>query len=130
MSRLQLNSEDLLLVDDLVLGWVWFFRYNYLSNFKSDFYAVKKVIRGGVKIEQAQNCQNPNHNLNTTSTVVGFDMIMTVHHHHHHPPPTQELYLSYTQQTVQCNLTQSLTILLDYLRQLSYTILDNYPTLS
>ena len=44
MSRLQLNSEDLLLVDDLVLGWVWFFRYNYLSNFKSDFYAVKNKL--------------------------------------------------------------------------------------
>ena len=44
MSRLQLNSEDLLLVDDLVLGWVWFFRYNYLSNFKSDFYAVKNNV--------------------------------------------------------------------------------------
>ena len=44
MSRLQLNSEDLLLVDDLVLGWVWFFRYNYLSNFKSDFYAVKVMF--------------------------------------------------------------------------------------
>ena len=44
MSRLQLNSEDLLLVDDLVLGWVWFLRYNYLSNFKSDFYAVKNKL--------------------------------------------------------------------------------------
>ena len=41
-------------------------------------------------------------------------------------PPTQELYLSYKQHTGQCKLTQSLTILLDYLRQLSLTILD-YP---
>ena len=41
MSRLQLNSEDLLLVDDLVLGWVWFYRYNYLSNF---IYAVKNKL--------------------------------------------------------------------------------------
>ena len=66
--------------------------------------------------------------LNTTTIDVGFDTIMTVHHHP--PPPTQELYLSYTQQTGQCKLTQSLTILLDYLRQLSLNILDNYPRLS
>ena len=65
--------------------------------------------------------------LNTTTIDVGFDTIMTVH-----TPPycrsvptilpqctTQELYLSYRQHTVQCKLTQSLTILLDYLRQLS-----------
>ena len=56
--------------------------------------------------------------LNTTTIDVGFDTIMTVHT----TPPTtttQELYLSYTQQTGQCKLTQSLTILFDYLRQLS-----------
>ena len=29
--------------------------------------------------------------LKTTSTAVGFDMIMTLHHHHH---PRQELYLT------------------------------------
>ena len=44
MSRLQLNSDNLLSVDDLVLGWVWFFTYKYLSNFKSDFYAVKNKL--------------------------------------------------------------------------------------
>ena len=60
-------------------------------------------------------CHNPNHNLNTTSTAVGFDTIMTVHTPPTPPTTTQELYLSNTQHTGQCNLTISLTILLDYL---------------
>ena len=54
--------------------------------------------------------------LNTITIDVGFDTIMAVHTQP--PPPTQELYLSYIQHTVQYKSTQSLTILLDYLRQL------------
>ena len=67
-------------------------------------------------------CQNPNHSLNTTQYNHNWCWVWYEYDcSPPHPPthPTQELYLSYIQQTRQCKLTQSLTILLDYLRQLS-----------
>ena len=45
MSRLKLNSDDLLLVDNFVSGWVYFSQpYSYLSHFQSNFYAVKDKL--------------------------------------------------------------------------------------
>ena len=54
---------------------------------------------------------------NTTTIDVGFDTIMTVHTTHpppHHPGTLPQLYTAQGQ----CKLTQSLTAILDYLRQL------------
>ena len=82
--------------------------------------------RGAIKIVKTPTTTSIQ--LNTTTIDVGFDTIMTVHHHP--TPPHPGTLPQQTQQTVQCKLTQSLTILFDYLRQLSLTILDNYPRLS
>ena len=98
----------------------------YYTKFSS-FYDILWPFGVSVRLIIVKTPTTTSIQLNTTTIDVGFDMIMTVHHPTH---PTQELYLSYIQQTMQCKLTQSLTILLDYLRQLSQTILDSYPRLS
>ena len=52
------------------------------------------------------SCQNPNHNLNTTSTAVGFDTIMTPPSPPHPTRPVK-LYTRTGASAGQCKLTQS-----------------------
>ena len=85
----------------------------------------------GIRYHQNSNLISRQLNLNLT--VVGFDVIMTLHHH----PTTRDS----TQVLVGCKLVPSLktisdnswlsqTTILDYPRQLSQTIPDNNPRLS
>ena len=75
--------------------------------------------------------------LKKTSTAVGFDTIMTVHTTPSTtPPPGTLLQVRILSTAGQCNPILnnhprlSETTILDYLRQLSSTIFDNYPQLS
>ena len=75
---------------------------------------------------------NPKLKVNMTSTTVGFDMKMTLHH----PTiisshPIQELYSRSRIIISQCKAIRlSETSIFDYLRQVSWTILDNYIILN